>query len=101
MRTIRLAILGFALAFTVVGGPAAHAIDKSAKAARTKAIKGTIGTTTGTVSVELTSQECKGMGGTVSDTPTGDPKCKTAQMCFTTDKHGVIRTACIDEVAAD
>jgi hypothetical protein len=51
--------------------------------------------------MELTSQECKGMGGTVSGTPAGDPKCKTAEMCFTTDKHGVIRSACIDEVAAD
>jgi hypothetical protein len=50
---------------------------------------------------ELTSQECTGLGGKVSETPAGDPKCSTKEVCLTTDKHGVIRMACIDEVAAD
>ena len=104
MRRIRLAVLGFALAFGALGGTAVHAVDKNAtsKAARTGKLKGVVGTTTGTVvAVPLTAQECKGLGGVVGSTPAGDPKCSTREICYTTDKHGVIRTACIDEVAAD
>ena len=45
----------------------------------------------------LTSQECKGLGGTeISTNKCGALDQKT---CATVDKHGVIRVACIDEVA--
>lgn len=42
----------------------------------------------------LTSQECEGLGGVVG----GATEC-VLKACSTTDKHGVIRVACIDKVA--
>jgi len=46
--------------------------------------------------VSLTSQECRGLGGTVSTTN----KCNAndQKACVTVDKHGVVRAACIDKV---
>ena len=46
---------------------------------------------------ELTSQECLGLGGVDVQTPY-TMKCKYSA-CATTDKHGVVRLACIDEKA--
>lgn len=103
MRMIRLAVLGVALTFTAAR---AYAIDKTVttRTAKAKKVKGVVGATTGgTVAgtSALTSQECKGMGGTVNS-PAADMNCKAGEdACYTTDKHGVIRAACIDEVAAD
>jgi len=73
-----------------------NAIVKSRK----DGIKGVTGVTTGSGTMELTSQECKGLGGKVT-APTPDMKCGAFDACATTDQHGVIRLTCIDEVAAD
>lgn len=45
----------------------------------------------------LTSQECKGLGGSVIST--NSCLAKGHEACSTVDKHGVIRVACIDKVA--
>ena len=105
MRMIRLAVLGFALAFTAAGVTGSHAVDKSTTNKQTKArkSKGIVGTTTGGMMgvSALTAQECTGLGGTINS-PSPDMKCKAGEeACFTTDKHGVIKARCIDEVAAD
>ena len=47
----------------------------------------------------LTSQECVGLGGSTSEAPSDMASCKSNQVCRTADQHGVIRIACIDEVA--
>ncbi|MGD9916296.1 MAG: hypothetical protein AB7S80_19650, partial [Rhizobiaceae bacterium] len=72
MRMIRLAALGFALAFTAAGATGAYAIDKTVatRTAKAKKAKGVVGATTGgTVAgtSALTAQECRGLGGTVND----------------------------------
>lgn len=107
MRLMRLAIVGIALTFTTVGAVEVYAAEKNAtRTTKSKSkLKGVVGTTGGGVVqpgvMELTSQECKGLGGTINDA-SPDMNCKAGeQACYTTDKHGVIRGACIDEVAAD
>lgn len=45
----------------------------------------------------LTIQECKGLGGT--ETSTNKCSALGQKACATADKHGVVRVACIDEVA--
>lgn len=85
-------------------GAANTGAAKKAAASQNKVNRNVLGgiKSTATAGVaELTAQECKGLGGTVDDRPAGENACSTAQICLTTDKHGVIRVACIDEVASD
>jgi hypothetical protein len=56
---------------------------------------GTASQPTTTITTPLTSQECKGLGGQVSWTAGCSNKGQGA--CITVDKHGVVRTACINE----
>ena len=53
----------------------------------------------GVKALPLTIQECEGLGGEVSTTN----KCskKGHKACLTVDSHGVVRAACINEIAAD
>ena len=107
MRLIHLAVFGLALA---VASPAPGfakdntTTSKALKTNKAKKLKGVTGTTGGVAQpgvMELTSQECKGLGGKVTGAP-ADMNCPVSgEACMTTDKHGVIRAACIDEVAAD
>ena len=108
MRFIHLVALGLAFAIATPAPTFAKdntATQKAGKTAKAKKLKGVTGAATGGVAeggvMELTAQECKGVGGRVGD-PAPDMSCPTTgQACFTTDKHGVIRAACIDEVAPD
>lgn len=105
MSLLRLAVLGIALTFTAASAVDSFAVDKTVtRAAKTKKLKGVVGATTGTMQPgvsELTAQECKGLGGTINS-PSPDMNCKAGEeACYTTDKHGVIKGACIDEVAPD
>ena len=48
----------------------------------------------------LTADECEGLGGKVSPLPPGNPdNCPMADICATTNKKGVIKIRCIDEVS--
>lgn len=49
--------------------------------------------------IPLTAQECKGLGGTVFETRNDVCAGSGGKSCKTVDVHGVVRTACIDEVA--
>ena len=109
MNLIRIAALGLAMAFVVPATvPSFAAERKSTVSKKTKTAKRTAGTGGAVTGVnvgqagvmELTSQECKGLGGVVNSS-TPDMSCTGGEACFTTDKHGVVRAKCIDEVAPD
>lgn len=46
--------------------------------------------------VELTKDECKGLGGAVGDPPPGTT-CAMGKMCYTAGSNGVVHSACITE----
>jgi len=108
---IKFAILLTAAAFAVptlspaiaanknTNGVTSGAVGTTGKLKKPNGVKGVTGVRSGGVS-ELTSQECKGVGGKVT-APPPDLDCGAFDACATTDQHGVIRFACIDEVAPD
>lgn len=81
-----------------MAGASSRRIEPASKPARRTGYEPTSATNNTTVA-PLTSQECKGLGGSVLHT--NQCSAKGQQACATVDKHGVVRVACINKVASD